>query len=319
MQPLVSILIPAYNAEKYLADTLRSALAQSWPAKEIIVIDDGSKDNTLAVARAFESANVKVIAQENRGQSATENHALEASQGELLEFLDADDLLSPDKIATQVRRLCEEGFDCMAACRWGRFYDDPAGIQIKPEPFWKDLPPVDWLTHCWERHSMMHGAAWLIPRRIVDRAGFWNESLSLINDFDFFTRVNLECRQILFCWEPCTYYRSGLPTSLSGSKSAAAWDSAIRSLDLGTSRLLAAEDSSRTRRACIRQYQEFIFAAYPDCPELRARARRRVQELGGERFAPQGGPVFRAVSNVVGWRIAKRMQRLKQRWSYVGS
>ena len=105
MQPLVSILIPAYNAGPLLADTVRSALAQSWPRKEIILVDDGSKDDTLAVAKQFESAEVKVVTQANQGAAATRNRAFYLAQGDYIQWLDADDLLSPPA-ATGVRARC---------------------------------------------------------------------------------------------------------------------------------------------------------------------------------------------------------------------
>jgi glycosyltransferase involved in cell wall biosynthesis len=315
MNPLVSVLIPAYNVERFLADTLRSVLAQTWPTKEVIVVDDGSRDGTLAVARSFESAGVKVIAQENRGQSASENVAVSACQGDLFEFLDADDLLQPEKLAVQVRRLQEEGFDCVASGKWARFRETPGDGRFVPEPFWADMAPVDWLVSAWERHGMMHGAAWLIPRAIAEKAGPWDESLSLINDFDYFPRVLLACRRVLFCEGAGTWYRSGLETSLSGSKSRKAWDSAYRALGASTARLLAREDSPRTRRACVRQFQEFVYAAYPDVPDLTEGAERRVKELGGGMFPPQGGPKFKLVAGLVGWRLAKRLQRWQARWS----
>ena len=84
MKQLVSILIPAYNAEVWIADTLRSAIAQTWPRKEIIVVDDGSTDQTLAVARRFASKEVAVVTQKNQGASAARNHALSLSQGDYI-------------------------------------------------------------------------------------------------------------------------------------------------------------------------------------------------------------------------------------------
>src|SRR5262249_51234381 len=152
------------NAEKYLAQTLRSALAQTWPAKEIIVVEDGSTDETLAVARSFEAEGVRVLHQVNAGASAARNRAFRESQGDWIQFLDADDLLDPEKIAIQVRRLQEEGPEALAAGRWGRFQDDPATARFTPEAFWQDSLPVDWLVACWQRHSMMHPGAWLLPR-----------------------------------------------------------------------------------------------------------------------------------------------------------
>ncbi len=105
MKPLVSILIPAYNAEKWLADTLRSAIAQTWDRKEIIVVDDGSKDQTLAIARQFESDCLKVFTQKNQGAAATRNRAFSLSKGDYIQWLDADDLLAPEKIAKQMEAL----------------------------------------------------------------------------------------------------------------------------------------------------------------------------------------------------------------------
>lgn len=91
MKPLVSILIACYNSEKWLAETLDSALAQTWKDLEIIIVDDGSTDNSLSVAKSFESSTVKVIYQKNKGQSAAENKALQEAQGDFIQYLDADD------------------------------------------------------------------------------------------------------------------------------------------------------------------------------------------------------------------------------------
>src|SRR6266566_9337206 len=99
MDPLVSILIPAFNAQEWITDTLKSAIAQTWPRKEILVIDDGSTDQTLAIARQFASEGVSVITQKNQGAAATRNKALSISQGDYIQWLDADDPLAPDKIA----------------------------------------------------------------------------------------------------------------------------------------------------------------------------------------------------------------------------
>ena len=102
MKPLVSILVPAYNAEAWISDALRSAIAQTWKPKEIIVVDDGSTDGTLAVARQFESNQLRVVTHKNQGASATRNKAYSLCKGDYIQFLDADDLIGPDKIAKQI-------------------------------------------------------------------------------------------------------------------------------------------------------------------------------------------------------------------------
>src|SRR4030095_8981359 len=98
---LVSILVPAYNKEAWIGDTIKSALAQTWQNKELIIVDDGSKDRTLDVIRRFESVSVKVVAQENQGACAARNRAYSLAQGAYIQWLDADDLLHPQKIETQ--------------------------------------------------------------------------------------------------------------------------------------------------------------------------------------------------------------------------
>src|SRR5271166_3415205 len=137
MKPLVSILIPAFNAEAWVADTIKSAIAQTWPRKEIIVVDDGSTDQTLAVARHFESKNVAVVTQKNQGAAAARNHAYSLSQGDYIQWLDADDLLSADKIAKQTA-LLERFQDSRAllSSGWGHFLYRTDRAKFSPTPLW---------------------------------------------------------------------------------------------------------------------------------------------------------------------------------------
>ena len=105
--PLVSILVPAFNAQEWIADTLHSAIAQTWENKEIIIVNDGSTDQTVAIARKFESESVRIITQKKQGAAAARNKAFSLSRGDYIQWLDADDLLSPDKIARQVEALSQ--------------------------------------------------------------------------------------------------------------------------------------------------------------------------------------------------------------------
>src|SRR5438128_899411 len=99
--PLVSILIPCYNAERWIGEAISSALAQTWSEKEIIVVDDGSTDGSLQQIRKFDGL-VRWETGPNRGGNAARNRLLELAKGEWLQYLDADDYLLPDKIAKQM-------------------------------------------------------------------------------------------------------------------------------------------------------------------------------------------------------------------------
>src|SRR5438876_12039612 len=156
MAPLVSILIPAYNSERWIAETIKSALNQTWPRKEIIVVDDGSRDQTLATARRFASKTVAVISQENQGASAARNKALQLCQGDYIQWLDADDLLAPDKIQRQMAVTKDsESKLRLISCEWGYFMYRPKKAQFVPSSLWCDLSQLEWLLRKWEENLHM--------------------------------------------------------------------------------------------------------------------------------------------------------------------
>ncbi|HJV36719.1 glycosyltransferase family 2 protein [Geomonas sp.] len=104
MQPTVSIIVPVYNCEKYVAQAIDSVLGQGYPAVECIVVDDGSTDGTAEVARSY-GARVRYLRQDNQERSAARNNGIAQATGSYIGFLDADDLLLPGKLAEQVAFL----------------------------------------------------------------------------------------------------------------------------------------------------------------------------------------------------------------------
>lgn len=309
MPSLVSIVIPCYNAEPWLAATLASALAQTWPAVEIIVINDGSRDGSLAVAQQFAARGVRVIDQPNAGASAARNRGLREARGDFIQFLDADDLISPDKIAAQVAWLGSRPAGTLATCAWGRFASDPATTQFVDEAVFRDFAPVDFLVLAGDTGAMMHPSAWLVPRAVAERAGPWDESLSLNDDGEYFCRVALAGASLAHCPTGRSYYRSGLAGSLSQQRGDRARRSQFRSLELITDRLLAAEDSPRTRRAAANYFQRFLHDFFPAPADLMQQAGIRVTALGGSTLGPPPmGPQTAALARVLGW---KNVWRLK--------
>jgi glycosyltransferase involved in cell wall biosynthesis len=158
--PLVSILIHRpINAEQWIADTLTSAVEQTWPRKEIIVVDDGSRDQTLSIARRFATEAVSVITQKNQGAAAARNRAFALSQGDYIQWLDADDLLSPDKIARQMEAADRYQSKCtLLSSAWGYFMYRPSNAQFVPTSLWSDLSPLEWLLRKWENNLHMQTA-----------------------------------------------------------------------------------------------------------------------------------------------------------------
>jgi glycosyltransferase involved in cell wall biosynthesis len=312
--PLVSVLIPCYNAEPWIAETLESALGQTWPNKEIIVVDDGSSDSSADILREFLPHGIKVIRQQNRGASAARNLALSEAQGEFIQFLDADDLLAPNKIEIQMKRLATEPPDRIATGAWGRFYDAPDNTRFLPDPVWADLGPVEWLITSWTGGGMMASHSWLSPRSTIEKAGKWDETPSPIDDGEFFTRMVLNSTGVLFCPQAYSYYRSGLADSWSKRTSQEMVAAKYRSIELSTNHLLQMENSCRTRKACAAHFQQFIYDIYPDMPDLLFKAKGKVESLGGSDHKLEGGgTVFRLITKMFGWKVAKQIQVWKRK------
>jgi glycosyltransferase involved in cell wall biosynthesis len=311
MPALVSIIIPCHNAAPWLAATLESARAQTWPHTEIILVDDGSTDRSVEIAREFEDDHIRILQQPRRGASAARNAALAVAEGDFVQFLDADDLLASDKIALQVVHALELGGQPAICGRWSRFHTAVEEACFPLEPLCTDAAPVDWLITKFEQNRMMHPASWLISRPLIERAGPWNESLSLNDDGEYFTRIVLASDGVRFCSDALSFYRSSLPGSLSRSHSEQAWISAWRSLELCAERLLETENSPRTRHACATAFQRYIFEAYPAAKSCRALAANRVATLGGSELVPEGGPWFTFARKLVGWPLAKRLHNVR--------
>lgn len=308
-RPLVSIIVPCFNAGPWLAATLESALAQTWPAVEIIVIDDGSTDHSKSVADGFSARGVKIFDQPNQGASAARNHGLRLAQGEFIQFLDADDLLAPDKIERQLELLATAPSGCIAAGPWGRFTRTMADAVFTPEENWRDSPPGEWLALNFAGRGMMPPVAWLTPRPLVEAAGPWDERLTLNDDGEYFCRVLLASAGIRFCPSAPSYYRSNLAGSLSRRTSPASWRSAFLSHELCCRHLLAHEDNPRHQRACADLFQRLAFAMYPDEPDIVRACEAHVRTHGGSRLRPEGGACFRLLTRLLGWKAARRLQR----------
>lgn len=308
MKPTVSVLIPCYNAERFIGETLESVFRQTWPELEVIVVDDGSVDGSADIVRTFARPNLRLIRQENRGQTTALNVCLEHVTGDFIQYLDADDLIGREKIECQVVRLVDYP-GCVASSEWGRFYGSPDEAPFEPEPVWRDLDPLDWLVLSrGEGLGMMFPALWLIPSQIIRAVGPWAEELTFNNDAEYFTRILLAAERVLFCEGARCYYRSGLGDSLSGGKSIKALASGFRVLELCESYLRAHENSERVRRGFALSWQHFAHASYPYDAALAECALARARELHPAMIRPGGGAAFHVVSRLVGWRLARRLQ-----------
>jgi glycosyltransferase involved in cell wall biosynthesis len=313
--PLVSILIPAFNAQEWIGDTLRSALAQTWPHKEIIVVDDGSTDQTVAAARQFEADGVRVVTQKNQGAAASRNNAFALSQGDYIQWLDADDLLAPDKIASQMQAL-EPGSShrTLLSGGFGKFMYRWYRAQFIPTALWHDLSPAEWLIRKMGQNLYMQTATWLVSRELTEAAGPWNPAMLSDDDGEYFCRVLLQSDGTRFVPQARVYYRALGSDSLSqveqsNRKLDALWDS--MQLHIGYMRSI--EDSPRSRAACLAYLQRRLIYFYPDRTDLVQAAERMAGDLGGQLAPPNLSWKYSWIKAITGWDLAQRASLLLRR------
>lgn len=315
VRPLVSILIPAYNAEEWIADTLRSAIAQTWEPKEVIVVDDGSTDRTLAVARQFESRQVRVVASHHQGAAATRNIAFSLSKGEYIQYLDADDLLAPDKVTRQIEALGKEANKrTLLSGSWGEFVYRYYRSKFVPTALWCDLRPIDWLICKMKFGVFMQTATWLVTRELAEATGPWDTRLLGDDDGEYFCRVLLASEGVRFVPESKVYYRKSGVSSLSyigvSDKKMEAQMCSIR-LHIRYLRLL--EDSPRVKEACVNYLQNWLPFFYPNRPDLLRQAEEMAASLGGQLYLPKLSWKAKLVSLFIGQQQVKRVRTLVER------
>jgi glycosyltransferase involved in cell wall biosynthesis len=309
-QPLVSILIPAYNAERWIAQTVHSALNQTYTRTECVILDDGSTDDTWLIAQQLAAGkpNVKVVSQFNRGASAARNAAYKLAQGDYIQWLDADDLLSPNKIAQQVARL-EDDFTLLS-CAWGRFFYCTNRAHFQPTPLWADLSQLDWLRIKMGQNHHMQPATWLVSRKISDLIGPWNEQLTFDDDGEYFARVLLAAEGgVKFVPQStgaCVYYRNAGADTLS-HVTPKKLDSLYYSMLTHIEIVRSMDDGPETRDACLKYISTWSWFFEGQASYL-SRLQDLAQMLGGELVPFQPGWKHRAVKAVAGSTVAHAMQ-----------
>jgi glycosyltransferase involved in cell wall biosynthesis len=311
VKPLVSILIPAYNAEDCIAETIQSAVAQTWPRKEIIVVNDGSTDGTEQVAKRFASKHVKVVSTENQGLPGAVNYAYRQSQGDYIQELDSDDLMAPDKIELQLKALRGgDGKRTLLSSPWAYFYFRTRRAQFVPNSLWNDLSPVEWLLRKLGENLHMQNATWLVSRELSEAAGPWDENLHYDQDGEYFSRVLMASEGTRFVPEARIFYRMSGSNRISyigsSDKKRA---SLLRSMKLHIQYLRSLEESERVRRACLTYLQIWSDQFYPERPDMFAELQALAAELQGHLELPSLRRKYAWMKPVFGTKTTRWVQR----------
>lgn len=305
----MSIIIPAFNAEKWIGACIESSIAQTWDLTEIIVVDDGSTDETHKIASSYHASNVKVVRRENRGASSARNFGLEIAQGDFIQWLDADDLLAPTKIQTQMEAAIEESNSkILFSCSWGRFISHPEMAAFSQNSLWNDLEPFEWILRKMEQNLWVPPMVFLTNRSLVEEAGKWNEALSLNDDGEYFSRIILKAAKVRFISEARCFKRftKGLSHdgNLSDNKLNSLWFTLLSEINA----VRNIRDDQRTRKACLDLLNRWYIYFYPERNEIIRQMNDLALDLGGVINKPNLGNKYQWIQKIFGWKAAKKMQ-----------
>jgi glycosyltransferase involved in cell wall biosynthesis len=211
MNPLVTVVIPAYKAEAFIAETIQSVIDQTYTNWELIIIDDGSPDNQKMIIEPFlKDPRIQYYFQENQGVSAARNHGLKIAKGAFIAFLDADDLFYPSNLEKKVDFLLKNN-EIGLVHAYVQVIDENS-IELDEVLIGKQGWVLDDLL-IWRAEVIPAPSSILMPTKIAKEIGGWDTNFQTAADQEFFMRIAKQYK-IGMVDEFLTYYRE-LPSSMS--------------------------------------------------------------------------------------------------------
>lgn len=321
--PLVSIIVPLFNCEAHISETIENISNQTYSNIEIIIIDDGSTDNSLAIAKSYESKTLKVFSQKNKGASAARNFGLTKATGTYIQFMDADDLLSPSKIEKQLDLLVKFP-DHIAICPTIFFLQGENPIErsadVDQAPFlYSTDKPSDFLLNLYGENgdaNMITIHSWLVPINLVKLAGPWSETLSVDDDGEYFCRVVLQSKGIKLVDSVFCYYRKYLNGSnLSSRNDLEGMESIFMALSLKEKHLLKDAPKEKVNKLFAKLYYMLAVECYPRHQSLsRKILQKSKMHLDSIPSLHLGGKAANFLANNISWKLVRVLQHIKRKF-----
>lgn len=308
----VSILIPMYNAENFIVETINSVLNQTYQNIELIIIDDHSTDESFNIVENIKSSKIRLAKNTLKGACEARNMAFQLCTGDYIQYLDADDIIDCKKIETQMNLFKKYGDEMLVFGSWGRFTDSIEDTIWENNLTNKDYStPINLLIDCWNNEKMIPIHSWLIPKRIIKNTGEWNSNLSHNQDGEFFSRVICNVQGLKFCKESKVYYRSNLSNSISSSSSSIKnASSQLLSYQLYIKNLKEHISNIELKKALANNFLNFIYRFHHKYPTLIEIAENEFHNLEVGKVWPVGGNKFKLLSRLIGFKTALNIKKI---------
>lgn len=314
---LISVIMPAYNAAAYIGEAICSVLQQTWQQWELIIVDDGSTDDTLQIVNNYSAKDnrIQVIHQSNAGVCAARNVALRYIIGDYVLFLDADDKLELNKMSSHLQEIWKYDYSsevltygsCIRLLSSGKCV--PSSMATLYSNY---RPAISAQIAIWAKHfNSFPYSSYLVPYSLIQKVGLWDECLSRSEDSEYMARLLSEASVLRFVPEAVFYYRQ-VPNSLSTrqlTKEQLTSEAIV--CDKIADLILAVDTSPQAKNACEVHYTDVLTAWYPQNRFLVSQMRRAMRSRGLQLNFENRGKLFHLLYHIFGWRIATRIMRFK--------
>ena len=316
MEPLVSIIIPSYNAASTIRETLESVCRQTWKSIEVILVDDGSLDNTADVAEAYKDDRVTIIRSEHVGACSARNIGINEAAGAYLQFLDGDDTLDRKKIELQLKALSARKLEHAVA--YGPWWEFSGEFPSSTVGFCEGRhfsDPMDWLFTSMLEGFYVPPHCWLVPVSVVDSAGEWDERLLQNQDGEFFSRILESASKVVWVPDSISYYRGGNIGSVSQVKGRLYSESLLLAANIIRDRMLEyAQGDASLRKIISALYLRILYRMDPSDQEMVEKVWSEIRKLGlPPRALSVGGKRFTCLKAILGWHLAFKAKSLMSR------
>lgn len=304
--PLVSILVPLYNAESYIEETITRVLNQTYPNIELIIVDDHSTDNSLDVAKKHSSNRVHIYTNPNKGGNSARNYAFDMCKGEYIKFMDADDYCSDDMIEKQIYRILKDGDkDTLVFSPVKMLYPD-GKLFLPPRDIDKDyIPGIELLIDIWRGKGWNCPHCHLMHRDLFIKSGGWDENIIKNQDGEFFARVSANASKSLFISDVFAIWRqTGI--GVSSQISLKAQESMLQTYDIISHLILNYKDNEENRYNCARYIGSFVYRFYPQIEPIMPKVYAILDYLQQPLILPQR-KILEFLRVLLGWKIALRL------------
>jgi glycosyltransferase involved in cell wall biosynthesis len=321
---LVSVIIPAYNAASTIAQCIRSCIDQQHSTIEIIIVNDGSTDGTQSIIESINDPRIVLINQKNMGCSQAKNIGLAKAKGNFIQYLDADDYLSADKIHIQLQYI-KDAPRAIAVCKTIGFSELGVGSEIDTELIQKEGTGLDFLLRLWGadgQTGMVQPNAYLISRELADEIGPWDVTISPNPDEDgeYFSRALLSATWVHFTPGVNFYRKIDSSNSLSRRVDRRRITNQLHSIEKTFGRILSHVSDEAIKTLFARAITGLVYQHYSGYPDVLEEAKELLERNGIQRFSVVQPQKFAFFARHVGfhnalrtWQIIRHLKMIRRR------